>query len=390
MAEVSLKNDAPGAYEEVLEFIEEHTKDKVGFSVNLGIGSVDVFANRKIRLDDVTLSTDGIATAAGAITYATGPNAAVSASLTLDLNIKYDIPNNEIQRAEVTKSNNFFSVTIDLKDVKEVLEGNYSAALDLIPNGGLVKREITSEYDSRKKFFQDKYGAENIYFASSDFVRWASPVTAGKFIVLLIASGGSAAPAIAQEVRAQIRKELVHILTWMKTRLAANVDSIVNDLVNGQPIAIPQLKLVWQKVVYRSKVQVVGRSLAETPPIDHAAFVLIWDANGTFNIDFDRAPNRTAVDDSTLRPRWTTGLRFQIGPTGDLITFVRPGQAGEKAGLKVGDVILKAAGKPVGVTDNSTDLLQQIVKLNDSQQIDLEVLSQGVTKTVTVTLDPVL
>ena len=81
-----------------------------------------------------------------------------------------------------------------------------------------MNRNTTSEYDARKKQFQrDKYGKENVYFASSDFVRWASPETAGKWVVLLVASGGSAAPAIIAEVKTQMRKELTHILTWLET-----------------------------------------------------------------------------------------------------------------------------------------------------------------------------
>ena len=125
-----------------------------------------------------------------------------------------------------------------------------------------MKRTTTSEYDARKKQFQDKYGKENVYFASSDFVRWASPETAGKWVVPSVASGGSAATAIVAEVKTQMRKELTHILTWLETRAGTAAKAAVDSLLNGDPITLPKLKLIWQNVVYRSKVSVAQPRLA--------------------------------------------------------------------------------------------------------------------------------
>src|SRR5262249_31399012 len=143
MAEtISLKEKAPGAIEGITKFIEDNTPQRIGFS----FAGVDVYANRSIRIEDATLSDDGLATATGAVPFKTGSQALVPASITLDFDIKYNIITRDLENAEISKSNEHFSYTLDLKNIKEVLDGDFSAALELIPNGGLVKREIKSEY----------------------------------------------------------------------------------------------------------------------------------------------------------------------------------------------------------------------------------------------------
>src|SRR5690606_36646904 len=115
----------------------------------------------------------------------------------------------------------------------------------------------------------------------------------------------------------------------------------------------------WQQVKYSSTVVVAGQSLYTTPKVKHAAFALVWDKTGTATITYDTTEDRTIAADNSLRPKWSIGARYALGPTGSRIVFMKPGGSAENAGLKVGDVILKANGKPVGVTDNTTDLLGQ-------------------------------
>ena len=388
--EVSARDNAPALIDQANQWIEDKTKPDIGFKANvLGI-DVDVFVHRHIRIDDVTYDPDTTQMRIkGNITYKTGPMAAVSVSVGSDIDIRYTLSSGEIDGVKFKFKNKYFDYSIDLTPLKDALEGDISKLTEYIPNFGLVKRTTTSEYDARKKQFQDKYGKENIYFASSDFVRWASPETAGKWVVLLVASGGSAAPAIIDEVKTQMRKELIHILTWLETRAGTAAKAAVDSLLNGDPITLPKLKLIWQNVVYQSKVSVAGRDLPPTPPISHAAFVLIWEQAGGPPAAFSSAPT-TQVDDSEARPKWKLASRYALGPTGCRLVLVTPGGAADRAGLVVGDIITKANGKPVGAADASTDyLLREIKRLTD-RAIALEILAGTTTKTVTADLDPVL
>ena len=384
--DISARDEAPGLIDRANKLIEDNSKDRIGFTA-LG---VDVYANRDIRIDDVTYDPDTtLMKIKGNITYKTGPMAAVKVSAGSDIEIKYTLSTNEIEGVKFRFKNKYFDYTLDLTPLKQALEGDIAKLTEYIPNFGLVKRTSTSEYDSRKKEFQDKYGKENVYFASSDFVRWASPETAGKWVVIAVGSGGSATPAIMAEVKTQMRKELTHILTWLETCAGTAAKAAVDSLLNGDPITLPQLKLVWQNVTYRSKVSIAGRDLPDTPPIGHAAFVLIWEESGKPPATFDPAPT-TQTDDSEARPKWKLAARYRLGPTGCRLVLVTPGGAADRAGLVVGDVLTKANGKSLGAADSSTDYLIREIKKSSNRSLTLEVLSGATTKTVTADLDPVL
>jgi len=388
--EVSARDNAPALIDQANQWIADKTKPDIGFKFNVLGVDVDVFVHRQIRIDDVTYDPDTTQMRIkGNITYKTGPMAAVDVSVGSDIDIRYTISSGDIDGVKFQFKNKYIDYSVDLTPLKEALDGDISKLTEYIPNFGLVKRTITSEYDARKKEFQDKYGKENVYFASSDFVRWASPETAGKWVVILVGSGGSAAPAIIDEVKSQMRKELIHILTWLETRAGAAAKAAVDSLLNGDPITLPKLKLIWQNVVYRSKVSVASRDLPETPPISHAAFVLIWeDANGP-PAAFDPAPT-TQVNDSEARPKWKLAARYALGPSGCRLVLVTSGGAADRAGLVVGDIITKANGKPVGAADASTDYLIREIKRSTGRAISLVVLSGTTTKTVAVDLDPFL
>lgn len=384
--EVSARDEAPALLDKATKWIEEKSQDRYGFTVL----DVQVYANRELRIDDVTYDPDTtLMRIKGKISYKTGPTAAVKFEIPADFDIRYTISTREIEGVKFRFKNSYMDYTLDLTPLKDALEGDISKLTEYIPNFGLVTRKTTSEYDARKKEFQDKYGKENVYFASSDFVRWASPETAGKWVVLAVGSGGSATPAIVAEVKTQMRKEFTHILTWLETRAGAAAKAAVDSLLNGDPITLPNLKFIWQNVTYRSKVSVAGRDLPEAPPIGHAAFVLIWEESGKPSATFNPAPT-TQVDDSQARPKWKLAARYALGPTGCRLVLVPTGGAADRAGLVVGDVITKANGKPVGAADASTDYLIREIKRLPNRSISLEVLSGTTTKTVSVDLDPVL
>jgi predicted metalloprotease with PDZ domain len=176
----------------------------------------------------------------------------------------------------------------------------------------------------------------------------------------------------------------------LQTKAAGAAPAIAQDLVDGKPITLPELKLIWQKVAYSSKVEVAGKPVVGAPKVNHAAFVLVYETTGKPPADYDQTPDRTLKDDSEKRPKWRIGARYGLGPTGCRVTFLKPSGSAEKAGLKIDDVMIKADGKSLGVTDNTTDLVLQAIKDTPDQDIELEVLSNGVTSTTTLKLEPII
>ena len=63
------------------------------------------------------------------------------------------------------------------------------------------------------------------------FVRWASPETAGKWVVLMVASAGAAAGQIQKEAIKEMKKESAHILKWMQSRGLANASNQLNGML---------------------------------------------------------------------------------------------------------------------------------------------------------------
>jgi hypothetical protein len=373
----------------------EDTLTKLFPRLGQDILGVKVYVEREVKIDYVGFDADsGVVTAKAHVKYYTPDSAAINMaglgiSVSTDFDTQYNVQTGDLTKLKVSFDlpKGWGSVDVNLGAIKAVMDGDIGAVLDLIPNGGLVKRDTSSEYDARKKWFQDKYGGANVYFASSDFVRWAGLETAGNWVVGLIATGGSYAGQIANEALNEARKELTHITAWLQTRAGMAAAAAAQDLLNGKPIALPQLKLVWQKVMYHSHVVIAGRSLPDQP-VPHAAFVLLWLDGASPATSFDPGTQPLAADNDP-RPKWKLGARCAIGATGCRITFIDPGGATDKAGLKIDDVITKADGKPVGSPDNQTNLLVRQVKASPDQTMTLDVLSDSQTKTVQVTLDPV-
>jgi hypothetical protein len=167
---------------------------------------------------------------------------------------------------------------VDVGAIKSLLEGDFVQALDLIPNFGLVKRDISSDYDEQQQKYFDEYGKENVYFASRDFVRWATPETAGRWIVELIATGGAAADGIAKDAEERVLKEITNIEDWLTGKAVGTVEAIAKKLIAGQPPGIPNvtIKLWWQKVMYKSTLFISGNQVGGSIPVGHGAFVFIW------------------------------------------------------------------------------------------------------------------
>jgi predicted metalloprotease with PDZ domain len=61
--------------------------------------------------------------------------------------------------------------------------------------------------------------------------------------------------------------------------------------------------------------------------------------------------------------------------TGIAVSQVSPGSVAEKAGLKVHDIILQFAGKPV--TDNTEDFIAQVSAVKAGEKVDLVLMRKG-------------
>jgi hypothetical protein len=61
--------------------------------------------------------------------------------------------------------------------------------------------------------------------------------------------------------------------------------------------------------------------------------------------------------------------------TGVAVSFVSPGSAAEKAGLKTHDIVLEFGGKPV--TDNTDEFIRRVNDVKTGEKVDLIVLRKG-------------
>jgi len=84
---------------------------------------------------------------------------------------------------------------------------------------------------------------------------------------------------------------------------------------------------------------------------------------GRLGVRMERVP-AIAADQLGLEPN-----------VGIAINFVTPGSPAEKAGLKVNDIILEFAGKPV--SDNTEEFARRVTDVKANEKVDLVVLRKG-------------
>ena len=209
-----------------------------------------------------------------------GPNLghfSVTSTVTFD----FAIQSGETSNEHLTIHTNGPDIELNIDTIKEVLEGDFAKAIELIPNGGIVTREIHSDYDRIRDSFYNRHGRSNVYFASARFVRWASPGTRAKWIGLSIASGVAASAAIMAEAKKESLKELKLVANWMLSRGEQEALDVAQKLLSGERVDWPNIKLVWQTVRYASRLRFGSRRVGDEFAVNrHAAFVLIWTTSG--------------------------------------------------------------------------------------------------------------
>jgi hypothetical protein len=179
---------------------------------------------------------------------------------------------------KVTFTTKLGSCEVPMTAVEVALAPDCARALTLIRVSGQFTREGRSEYDDQKNNSIKRHGPENVYFGSSDFVQWASPETAGRWIIDLVDKGGTTCEIIAEESQEIAHNEIKGITAWLEKKGRAEARKIAHKLMNGLPVSIPNgcIRLAWEPVRYKSTLTIGGKKIGGPIDVTHAAFVLIW------------------------------------------------------------------------------------------------------------------
>ncbi len=237
-----------------------------------------------------------------------------------EVSLKYNLKTKETSDETLTikTPSDFPDIKLDVETLKEIMDGNWSKALELIPNGGVVERQIKSNYDDLKREYETKHGPQNVYFASVRFVRWAGLGTVARWVAQAIASGGAASAAIMEEAKREALRELNLVVQFLLSRAqafgAATAEELATSILSGGKPAwpngeFPQIAFRFQKVTYSSRLKVAGKQVGgEFAENDHAAFVLIWiGPNGSTQAAEPFDPANFPVKDESPDPPGGTG-----------------------------------------------------------------------------------
>ncbi len=167
-------------------------------------------------------------------------------------------------------------VKLDTRKIEAVLRGDLTHLLESVPTFGVTKKEFHDEYERIRNSFYRDYGQQNVYFASEQFVGWATPETAGRMVFNAIMTGGeSAAAGAMREISHKALEELNSLTAWLQRKGVMEAVSVARLLLEGQRVDWPFLAVKWQTVNYESRTVVAG---VATPWISVrlAAFVIIW------------------------------------------------------------------------------------------------------------------
>jgi S1-C subfamily serine protease len=89
-----------------------------------------------------------------------------------------------------------------------------------------------------------------------------------------------------------------------------------------------------------------------------------------------RVPDRARLGIRMERVPAVAAEQLGLAPnTGVVVSMVTPNSPAEKAGLKVHDIILEFAGKPV--SDNLDDFIRRVGEVKAGEKIDIVVMRKG-------------
>lgn len=208
----------------------------------------------------------------------------------LDSQLKFKFDTLEDVLGPISKSLKVGTITLPVQVFIDLIEGNLdiSELYRLIPNPApqVFQVEHRNSYDEVKQSYVNKYGEENIYFASREFVGWANPVERGfDWGSQLVVTGGTAAGAIMNQVVSELRKESNSILNWFYRRGEQHAENLLITLLSGERFTWPNLAAVWKPVKYEVRHLLFGRPVDNWIAVNHMGFVLIWDWGNVEGVD---------------------------------------------------------------------------------------------------------
>ena len=147
--------------------------------------------------------------------------------------------------------------------------------------GKIVNSEHRNEYENRLSEFHSRYGADNVYFASKDFVKWATPATLLKYAVNgVLTLGESIYPQLMADLQERAESERPELTRWLEARGVNNKYAVANELLSGQRPKSPFLKFEIIPVRYSVREKPLNAITTEWRNVNHWAFVIVWTNGG--------------------------------------------------------------------------------------------------------------
>jgi hypothetical protein len=327
------------------------------------------------------------------------PAAVIPFSITTHPEFDFDLTTGSVTNQKWEVETKVGKISLPIGTIKAILEGDLPKILHLIPNGGLVKRDIRSNYDEIHAELIARHGKDNFYLASRQFVRWAGLETAGKWVANFVASGGAATGQVMKDIATETLKELKLVVAWLRKKaLATAKDTATAILTGDSPAGLPTgitIDAKWQPIRYESRMLVKGNQVGPAfGANNHLGFVFVWSGAGgssgstaTINAPGpakDESPDLPAIESLS----WSLGVRGASEATGIRLILVKSGTPADKLGLKINDVIQEVNGVAVGQVGGTDKPLKGEFDKSDDGIVKLKIKQEGLPiKVVTVELD---
>jgi hypothetical protein len=175
----------------------------------------------------------------------------------------------------------FGEVKIDLERLQRALEGDLIAIVEMIPTPGVIENQRRNEYNNIRQSKWDQHGRENVYFASREFVNWATPERIGVWVVEAIVTGGAGSTAIMYEVSSEAMKEISALTRWLENKGIDEAQATAEQILSGRRVNWPFLAVYWQTIKYEARRAVAGNPIYPWIPVRHAAFYIVWKGTGS-------------------------------------------------------------------------------------------------------------
>ena len=200
------------ANSDLAERIERHLVQLVERVVPGANRSTATVNRLELNRDDWTVRADIT------VVVRNSPKALFPFSATSNVTFVFHIQTGDVSSARLTIKTKGPDFSVDIGKIRSLFDGDFSKALELIPNGGLIKREVNSDYNRIRQYYYYKYGRGNVYFASTRFFRWASLGTAGRWVLQALDPTGTGSKAAMQEAKTEALKERALVQAWLDSK----------------------------------------------------------------------------------------------------------------------------------------------------------------------------